>query len=105
VKILKTTFSFDVTAQNNLLAKAELVEVHKRLMKKNKKSRSSLKFTPALRKFALKQNYYLPAAYKYVRNTYNNVLPHPRTLCRWYGTVDAEPGFTNEAFDALMCIK
>ncbi|CAH2088434.1 unnamed protein product [Euphydryas editha] len=28
---------------------------------------------------------------------YNNVLPHTRTLCRWYGTIDAEPGFTNEA--------
>ncbi|RVE41326.1 hypothetical protein evm_014021 [Chilo suppressalis] len=101
VKSLKTKFSFDGIAENNLLAKAELVEIHKRIMKKNKQSRCTLKYTPALRKFALTLHYYSPAAYKYVRSVYNNVLPHTRTLCRWYGTIDAEPGFTNEAFEVL----
>ncbi|GBP51748.1 DNA transposase THAP9 [Eumeta japonica] len=101
VKSLKSKFSLDGIAGNNLLAKAELVEIHKRLINKNKKSKYSSKYTPALRKFALTLHYYSPAAYKYIRNIYNNVLPHTRTLCRWYGTIDAEPGFTNEAFHAL----
>ncbi|CAH2109301.1 unnamed protein product [Euphydryas editha] len=41
------------------------------------------------------------AAYKYIRETYNKALPHPRTICRWYSKVDAEPGFTEEAFKVL----
>lgn len=28
-------------------------------------------------------------------------MPHPRTLSKWYQHIDAEPGFTKEAFDAL----
>lgn len=54
-----------------------------------------------MRKFALTLHYYSPAAYKYVRDTYNKALPHPRTISRWYSTVDAEPGFTTEAFRIL----
>lgn len=46
-------------------------------------------------------HYYSPAAYKYVRECYNKALPHPRIICRWYSTVNAEPGFTTEAFAAL----
>ncbi|GBP66116.1 hypothetical protein EVAR_51285_1 [Eumeta japonica] len=41
------------------------------------------------------------AAYKYLRKSFNNALPHPRTLSNWYGSVNAEPGFTKEAFKAL----
>lgn len=100
VKILKTKFSLDGIAENNLLGKAEILELHKRMIKRNKR-RCFLKYTPTLRKFALTLNYYSPAAYKYVRSVYNNVLPHTRTLNRWYGPIDAEPGFTNEAFNAL----
>lgn len=100
VKTLKSKFSLDGIAENNLLGKAEILELHKRMMKRNKR-RCSVKYTPTLRKFALTLNYYSPAAYKYVRSVYNNVLPHTRTLSRWYGTIDAEPGFTNEAFNAL----
>ncbi|CAK1603123.1 unnamed protein product [Parnassius mnemosyne] len=28
-------------------------------------------------------------------------LPHPNTLCNWYRSINAEPGFTGEAFDRL----
>jgi DNA transposase THAP9 len=66
-------------------------------MKKNLHNRNCLKYTPALRKFALTLKYYSSAA----TNIYNNILPHPRTLCRWYGAFDAEPGFTNEVFEVL----
>lgn len=100
VKTLKSKFSLDGIAENNLLGKAEILELHKRMMKRNKR-KCSVKYTRTLRKFALTLNYYSPAAYKYVRSVYNNVLQHTRTLSRWYGIIDAEPGFTNEAFNAL----
>ncbi|CAB3224875.1 unnamed protein product [Arctia plantaginis] len=64
------------------------------------KKRITDKFT-VLRKFALTLHYYSPAAYKYVRDIYGNMLPHTRTLSRWYGTIDGEPGFTNASFEAL----
>jgi hypothetical protein len=42
-----------------------------------------------------------PKAYRYVRNTFSKSLPHPSTIHKWYLTVNAGPGFTQEAFDAL----
>lgn len=54
-----------------------------------------------IRKFALTLNFLSPKAYRFVRKTYNDCLPHPRTLTKWYQTVDAEPGFTTEAFKTL----
>jgi hypothetical protein len=30
-----------------------------------------------------------------------NLLPHPRTIQKWYSVVDGEPGFTREAFQAI----
>lgn len=101
VKDMKSKFGFDVQTLNDLMHKAELVELHKSFIKKVKGHKHSLLYTAPLRKFALTLNYYSPAAYKYVREAYNKALPHPRTICRWYSTVDAEPGFTEEAFNVL----
>ncbi|CAH2097479.1 unnamed protein product [Euphydryas editha] len=81
--------------------KAELVNLHKSLIKKLNRKKHSLLYTAPLRKFALTLHYYFPAAYKYIRETYNKAFPHPRTICRRYSTVDAEPGFTEEAFKVL----
>lgn len=36
-----------------------------------------------------------------MRKQFNTVLPHPRTLGKWYSSIDAEPGFTNEALKSL----
>lgn len=58
-------------------------------------------FSPELRKFAVTLQYYSPKAYTYVRKTFKNILPHPRTLRRWYMVVDGKPGFTSEAFAVL----
>lgn len=58
-------------------------------------------FCPELRKFAVTLQYYSPRAYVYVRKTFKNMLPHPRTLRRWYTVVDGKPGFTHEAFVVL----
>lgn len=59
------------------------------------------KFSPQLRAFALTLHFYSAKAYNYVRDTFNKSLPHPRTLSRWYQSVDGSPGFTKEAFNAL----
>lgn len=60
------------------------------------------KIAPELRAFALTLHFYSAKAYDYVRKTFNNSLPHPRTLTRWYQTIDGAPGFTQEAFLALQ---
>ena len=55
-------------------------------------------YSKELRAFALTLNFYSPKAYNYVRSTFGNSLPHPKTLQRWYQSVDGSPGFTKEAF-------
>jgi hypothetical protein len=36
-----------------------------------------------------------------VRKQFNTVLPHPRTLSKWYSSVNANPGFTEESLKIL----
>lgn len=48
------------------------------------------------------EKYFLsPKAYEFVRREYNTCLPHQRTLSKWCQNIDAEPGFCQEAFEAL----
>ncbi|KAL4092136.1 hypothetical protein QTP88_026692 [Uroleucon formosanum] len=51
--------------------------------------------------YCLTLQYYSPKAYTYARKVFNNLLPGPRTLRRWYMVVDGNPGFTAEAFEAI----
>lgn len=46
-------------------------------------------------------HFYSPKAYRYVRQKFCNALPDPSTLRSWYGSINCEPGFTSESFDAL----
>jgi len=59
-------------------------------------------YPPELRSFALTLNFYSAKAYSYVRKTFNNALPHPRTIQKWYESVDCSPGFSKEALVALQ---
>lgn len=79
---------------------AELVDLKNRLLLK-KRSSTRQKFSPALRNFAVTLHYYSPAAYKYVRQVFNNALPHPRVIGKWYENNNADPGFCREALDTL----
>lgn len=54
-----------------------------------------------LRKFATTLHFYSPKAYSYVRRVFNNTLPHPRTIIRWYESVNGEPGINKEALGIL----
>lgn len=73
----------------------------KHLVYKSKGKSQSQKYSPELRTFALTLHYYSPRAYSYVRETFNSCLPHPKTLYKWYRSVDGEPGFNREAFEFL----
>lgn len=66
-----------------------------------KKSTLERSFSPELRSFALHLHFFSPRSYKFVRDSFDTVLPHPVTLSRWYKKIDAEPGFTAESFDTL----
>uniref|UniRef100_A0A2A4JJZ8 THAP-type domain-containing protein n=1 Tax=Heliothis virescens TaxID=7102 RepID=A0A2A4JJZ8_HELVI len=58
-------------------------------------------YSEEVRKFALTLNFLSPRAYDFVRSEYDCCLPHRRTLSKWYQSVEVEPGFCKEAFDAL----
>ena len=58
-------------------------------------------YDPDIRAFAMTLHYYSSRAYKYVREKFENCLPHPRTLQKWCQVVEIGPGFTQRAFEAL----
>lgn len=58
-------------------------------------------YTKDIRSFALTLHFYSPKAYKYVRETWKNMLPGISTLRSWYQNIDGSPGFTQQALDAI----
>lgn len=73
----------------------------KRQISRIKKSRGSKMYEPELRIFALTLHFYSPRAYTYVRKKFNTALPHPKTICKWYKSVNGEPGFNKEALESI----
>lgn len=69
------------------------------LANKNKGKTVKRKHSNELRKFALTLNFYSPKAYEFLRTEFNCVLPHTRTLSKWYSHID--PGFTQESLNIL----
>lgn len=59
------------------------------------------KYSPELRKFALTLNFFSPKGYNYVWQVFDTCLPHASTIGTWFKNINAEPGFTSEAFDYL----
>lgn len=54
-----------------------------------------------VRSFCLTMHYYSPRAYNYLRSKFMNHLPARSTMLAWYSSINAAPGFTSEAFEAL----
>lgn len=50
-------------------------------------------------------HFYSPKAYNYVRSYFQNSLPHPKTLGKWYTAVDVKPGFQALAFLSMKSEK
>lgn len=73
----------------------------KRQVAKHSKQPMKTVYSPELRSFALTLNFYSPHAYRYVRKMFDTCLPHPRTIQKWYHSVDVRPGFTEPALAAL----
>ncbi|KAI5743067.1 hypothetical protein M8J77_014103 [Diaphorina citri] len=73
----------------------------KRQIQKARGKRLQKKYDEKLRSFALSLHYISPRAYEYVRQQFDTCLPHSKTLAMWYKTVNAEPGFCTEAFNAI----
>jgi len=71
------------------------------LAKKNSGKKLPRKYSTELRRFALSLHFHSGKAYDFVRKEFNTILPHPRTLSKWYTKTDASPGFTKESLDML----
>lgn len=76
-------------------------EIFERQLLKAKNRPKPKAYSAKIRQFALNLNFYSPKAYRYIRDTCDNCLPHPRTLSGWYKSTNCQPGFTTEAFSAL----
>lgn len=68
---------------------------------KESNASSHYKYPPALRRFALTLNFYSSCVNRFVRQTFDTCLPHPRTLEKWRASVEVKPGFTEHEFAAL----
>jgi len=71
------------------------------LQRKVKGNHCSENYNEELRAFALTLNVYSPRAYEYVRKSSDNCLLHSKTISKWYRSVNAEPGFSEEGLSAL----
>lgn len=58
-------------------------------------------YSPVIRKFCFRMQFYSTAGYNALRKFFSNHLPTVRTLQRWLRVVDASPGITQIALDAI----
>ncbi|XP_065211605.1 uncharacterized protein LOC135843273 [Planococcus citri] len=64
-------------------------------------SKKPLKYDENIRQFAVTLYFYSTKGYAFVRKAWKNMLPAESTIQAWLRVVNGEPGFTQEAFDAL----
>lgn len=62
---------------------------------------SSVKYSPAIRKFCFRIQFYSSGAYKELRSFFNNHLPTIRTMRKWLRCIDTSPGITQAALDII----
>lgn len=65
------------------------------------------KYPASVRQFCFSLHYHSPRAYTFIRETFKNTLPHPRTISSWYANSDArgEPGLQKEHMEKLKKIS
>ncbi|XP_072758714.1 uncharacterized protein [Anoplolepis gracilipes] len=66
-----------------------------------KKPNFSKEYPPEIRKFALTLHYYSPKAYNYVRKHFNACLLHPKSISKWFKSINENPGFMEEALYSI----
>ena len=57
-----------------------------------KKERKATQYSDEIKAFAMTLQFYSEKAYRYVRNAFDLLLPHPRHIRNWYSGVDGDPG-------------
>lgn len=75
-------------------------EIVKRELRKQKGLPVSRKYNCNLRKFALSLHFYSPRAYNFVQYKFY-VLPHAKTISKWYRLINGEAGIMTEALNAI----
>ena len=75
------------------------LSLFKNTKKNAKRKPSGRRYDDQVKEFALTLYFYSPKAYKYVRSIIP--LPDPSSLRGWSSSVNCEPGFSEEAFNAL----
>lgn len=83
------------------LSNASLQLVTRQLEKHKQIDFTSKQNPPELQAFALMLNFYSAKAYNFVRDTFDLCLPHPKTLSKWYRSVDGGGGFSDQALHAV----
>lgn len=101
IRILKDKNLISTRCEDML--KQCLSEVPFELLTRIKKTKSGkgFKYSAALKSFALTLQFYSSKAYEFVRKSFDFSLPHQAQIRKWYGKIDADPGFTKPAFIAI----
>ena len=76
-------------------------DLYKRQIQKLSHVNLPKEYSPELREFALTLHFYSTAAYNYARRKFNTCLPHPKTISKWYRTVNGELGLCSDALDSI----
>lgn len=60
-------------------------------------------YAPVIRRFALTMHFYSPSAYRFMRQQFQNHLPHPSVIRKWYANsnVNGKPGITEQSLEML----
>lgn len=61
----------------------------------------NVKYPQGLRKFCLRMHFHSSSAYREMRQFFSNRLPTIRTMRRWLMCIDASPGITEPALEAI----
>lgn len=69
-----------------------------KILRKKRWQINAKRFPQELKTFALHLNFFAPKAYKYVKETFDTCLPHPRKISSLYQNSNYYPGFTSQAF-------
>lgn len=97
--IIKDLRAKNLLSSENSVLFDNMPDIAKELQKR--KLKKKVKYSPELRKFAITLCFFSPKGYDYVRNVFDTCLPHRSTIGKWFQTIDADPGFTTEAFNVL----
>lgn len=67
------------------------------------KGLSGPQYPESVRSFALALHYYSPKAYRFVRQTFDNHLPCPSTITKWYinSNANGDPGISKQSLETL----